>query len=659
MISRPVLYVLPATGTRGILEIERAPARAKSGVPVGGQIVSQHHIYRFDDFLVDPDTWKLSKNGGEVHVEPIVLKLLIHLISHRDRLVTRQELMDTVWGDTVISESALSKAVARLRKALQDDSAAPRYLETVHSQGYRFIAEVDENDHPDFVAAPIHPAPSRRGLVVRVAVLIGLGLLAVFWMLTPSQDTSSIEEIGSLAVLPLSNLTGDPEHDYYVDGLQDILITRLSQVPGLRVTSRQSTKRYRGSDLSTADIAAELSVDALVEGSLLRKDSNIELTIQLIDGRDDAHLWAEQYSSNASHIFDLISDIAYAIDAEVSPTRISSEPEGPEWAWIDPVEPRAVEAYTLGVTYLDRFTRDGIRTAIDHFETAVAIEPQFALAWGQLAAAHAMEALFGFAHPRESTEKARVAALTAIEADDQMSIGHSGLGWVKLWTWDLQGGCESIQEALRLNPSDPYALHGDADCLMHAGRMDESVARTRDLLMVGPFSAMNSFPLAFHLYVARRFDEAVTAAKDMQERTPQFSVHWFLGRVYWQQGRFDKALQEERLELERRGDTVLLAALEEGLETAGPTGAMRAMAEALVLRAAESYVDPFDIAEIFARSGMVDEALYWLGKAVDYGSYDITYIAFRPDFDVLHEDPRFWNLVDRVYGQGKPITVRP
>jgi tetratricopeptide (TPR) repeat protein len=189
--------------------------------------------------------------------------------------------------------------------------------------------------------------------------------------------------------------------------------------------------------------------------------------------------------------------------------------------------------------------------------------------------------------------------------------------------------------------------------------MDESVARTRDLLMVGPFSAMNSFPLAFHLYVARRFDEAVTAAKDMQERTPQFSVHWFLGRVYWQQGRFDKALQEERLELERRGDTVLLAALEEGLETAGPTGAMRAMAEALVLRAAESYVDPFDIAEIFARSGMVDEALYWLGKAVDYGSYDITYIAFRPDFDVLHEDPRFWNLVDRVYGQGKPITVRP
>jgi TolB-like protein/Flp pilus assembly protein TadD len=452
-------------------------------------------------------------------------------------------------------------------------------------------------------------------------------------------------------VLPLSNLTGNAEQDYYVAGLQDILITRLSQIPGLRVTSRQSTKRYRGSDLSMGDIAAELGVDGLVEGSLLRKDGKIELTIQLIDGRNDTHLWAEQYSSEPSHLFDLISDIAYAIGSEIIPSRISSVSEGPEWAWIDPVDPRAVEAYTRGLTYLDRVTPDGIRTAIDQFETAVAIEPHFALAWGQLAAAHAMEGLFGFAYPRESIERGRIAALRAIEADDQVAIGHAGLGWTKLWTGDLDGACESIQKALQLNPSDPYALHGDADCLMHNGRMDESVARTRDLVMVGPFSAMNSFPLVFHLYIARRFDEAVAAARDMQVRTPQFSVHWFLAMVYWQQGRFESALKEQRLELERRGDTVLLAALEKGLDAAGPSGAMRAMAETLVLRANETYVDPFDIGEIFARAGMVDEALYWLERAVEHGSYPITYMAFRPDFDVLRGDPRFQDLVDRVYGR--------
>ena len=216
--------------------------------------MSPHHIYRFDDFLVDPDTWKLSKNGDEVHVEPTVLKLLIHLISHRDRLVTRQELMDTVWGDTVISESALSKAVARLRKALDDDSAAPRYLETVHSQGYRFVAEVEEGDLPGHLAPP-HTTNLHRGLLVGVAAIVVLGLLATLWARAPWNDAPQIESIGSLAVLPLSNLTGDPEQDYYVDGLQDILITELSQIRDLRVTSRQSTKRYRDSQLPANEIA--------------------------------------------------------------------------------------------------------------------------------------------------------------------------------------------------------------------------------------------------------------------------------------------------------------------------------------------------------------------------------------------------------------------
>jgi len=615
--------------------------------------MNQHTVFRFDEFVCDPATWRLSRGGQDIHVEPVALNLLIYLISHRDRLVTRQELMDTVWGDTVISESAVNQAVARLRKALGDDSATPRYLETVHSKGYRFIAEVQESDRPGRADPP--PVKPRKTAGHRVlvagAVMVILVVLAVFWSRTPQQDTPQNEQIQSLAVLPLSNLTGDPEQAYYVEGLQDILITRLSQVPGLRVTSRQSTKRYRGSDLSTADIAGELGVDALVEGSLLRKGGNIEVTIQLIDGRNDAHLWAEQYSSETSRIFDLISDIAHAIGSEISPTRMSSVSEGPARAQIDPVDPRAIDAYALGVTHLDRFTPDGIRTAIDQFETSVAIEPDFALAWGQLAAAHAMYALHGFAPPRESIEKARAASLKAIEADEQFYIGFSALGWTRLWTGDLDGACELFQEALRLNPSAPYALHGDADCLMLEGRMDESIARTREVLLVGPFSVMHNRPLTYHLFLARRFDEAITATTAMQARVPQFSMHWFFAQVYWQQGLLDKAMEEHRREFEWRKDSVLLTALEEGLDAAGPTGAMRAMAEALVARANASYVDPFEIAEAFARAGLVDQTLYWLDTAVVYGSYEITYIAFQPDFDSVRDDPRYQDLLQRVYGE--------
>ena len=620
--------------------------------------MSPHHIYRFDDFLVDPDTWKLSKNGDEVHVEPTVLKLLIHLISHRDRLVTRQELMDTVWGDTVISESALSKAVARLRKALDDDSAAPRYLETVHSQGYRFVAEVEEGDLPGHLAPP-HTTNLHRGLLVGVAAIVVLGLLATLWARAPWNDAPQIESIGSLAVLPLSNLTGDPEQDYYVDGLQDILITELSQIRDLRVTSRQSTKRYRDSQLPANEIAKELGVDALVEGSLLRDGSKVQVSIQLIHGQTDKHLWAERYARSTSDIFDLVSDVAKAIGTEIVSATASPGSQLPEHGFSGPVDPRAVEAYALGLMQMDRFTSDGIRFAIEQFQEAVKIEPNFSLAWGNLAAAHAMHALHGFSPPREAIEKARAAALQAIKSDDQSYIGYSALGWVRLWTGDIGGACDSFKEALRLNPSAPYAMHGDADCLMLEGRMDESVSRTRELILVGPFSAMHNRPLPFHLFIARRYDEAVSAALAAQARAPGYSMQSLLARIYWAQGQRDKALEAERRELDYRGDTELLAALDHGFDDAGPKGAMRAMAEALVERAQTSYVDPFLIGETFARAGAVDEALLWLDRAVQYGSFETTYIAFRPDFDVLREDPRYWDLVDRVYGQGNPISERP
>ena len=611
-------------------------------------------MYRFDDFLADPESWRLSRGGHEIHLEPVVLKLLIYLIANRGRLVSRQELMDTVWGDTVISESALTKAVARLRKALDDHSDDPLYLETVRSQGYRFVAKVEEIEHPESPDSPsrtTHARTVNRSLFAGAAAIVTLIILGLFWTRTTEHETPQEEIIRSLAVLPLNNLTGDPEQDYYVDGIHDLLITELSQIPGLRVTSRQSTKRYRGSQLPTTDIAGELGVDALVEGSLLREGSKIEVTIQLIDGRSDEHLWAERYVRETPYVFNLISDMASAIGAEIGATGVSPGVEGLNHGRMSPVDPRAIDAYALGTIHLGRLTEDGIRTAIEQLETAVAIEPDFALAWGQLATAHGMHGLFGFAQPRDSIETARAAAISAIEADEQVYSGHSMLGYARLWTGDFDGACESFAEALRRNPSAPNAIHGDADCLLFDGRVDESIARMRELLAISPFSAVHTLGLPSHLYMAHRFDEAIIASKDLQARVPQFSMHWFLARIYWEQGRFDKALEEERLEFERRGDTVLLAALEEGLEAGGPSGAMRAKAEALVTRASESYVDPFDIGETFARAGMVDEALHWMDKAAEHGSYEMTYVAYWPDFDVVREDPRYEDLLERVYGE--------
>jgi len=315
------------------------------------------------------------------------------------------------------------------------------------------------------------------------------------------------------------------------------------------------------------------------------------------------------------------------------------------------IDPRAIDAYALGTTRLELFTRDGIRTAIGQLEAAVKIEPKFAMAWGQLATAYAMEGLFGFAQPRGAMEKAHAAALKAVEADEQFFGGHSALGWARLWTGDFDGACESFEEVLQLNPSAPPAIHGEADCLMIEGRMDESLDRLRELVAISPYTVIDNLTLPYHLYLARRYNEAIAAATDMQARLPQFSMHWFFAKVYWRQGRFDGALEEERLELERSGDTVLLAALEEGLAADGPIGAMRAKAEALVARANKTYVDPFDIGETFARAGMVDEALHWLVEAVEHGSYKMTYLDFWPNLDILRDDPQYQDLMERVYSQ--------
>ena len=565
--------------------------------------MNKQPVYRFDDFVVDLEAWRLSRAGREIHLDPVVLKLLVYLIANKDRLVTRQELMDTVWGDTVISESALFQAVARLRKALGDDSATHRYIETVHSQGYRFVAKVEQNS------------------------------------------------VRSLAVLPLQNLTGDAEQCCYADGLHDLLVTELYRLPGLGITSRQSTIRYRDSQLPIVDIARELGVDALVEGSLLRKDGQIEVTVQLIDGRSDKHLWAERYTRDTSGIFNMIADMANTIGAEIGVIPVSSETEGPNWKRTGSVDPRAIEAYALGTMHLEQFSKHGFFTAISQLQTAVAIEPGFAQAWVQLGKAYAIEGLFGFAPPRDAIKKTYAASLRAVEADDQFYGGHSALGWSLLWTGDIDGAYELFKKARRLNPSDPLVIHGEGDCLMFDGRMDESLARLHELVIISPFSAIDSFPFPTHLYIARRYEEAIIEGKALQTRLPQFPMHRFFSRIYWQQGRFDEAIEEERQDCKRRGDTVLLEALEEGYEASGPAGAMGAMAEALVARARESYVEPFNIAGAFARAGLADETLYWLEKAVQNGSFEMYYIAFWPHLDFLHEDERYQELLEQVYGQ--------
>ena len=611
--------------------------------------MNRHSGYRFDEFVVDLEAWQLLHSGHIVHLEPTVLKLLVYLIENHDRLVARDELLDSVWGETVVSESALSKAIARLRKALGDDASRPRYIETVHSLGYRFITEVQEIEPPDGNrAVPVRP----EGQLYAVLVVAGLLVMAVisfsldlFDMQTGIPGTEEAPHIRSLAVLPLDNLAGDPEQDYFVEGLHDVLITDLSKISGLKVISRQSTLRYKASNKPVAEIAKELNVDALVEGGALLLGEKVKVTAQLIHGQTDEHLWAETYDRDLQDVLALLGEIARTISDEIE---ISLRPQDEErLASAGPVDPAVNEAYLRGLYFFNRFNVEDFQKSLGYFEQAIAMDPGFALGWSGLAGAHLLIAYFGNEPSREAIMLARVAALKALELDDQLFAGHAALGWVRLFSRDWPGAGQSFEEALRLNPNHAMTIHGYADYLMLTGRLEESLAQVRHARAIDPLTPASNLPVPNHLYMMRRYDESIREMQELLQTNPDYPVSWLLTMVYWQKGMLQESLEEYRKILARTNDTGLLEALTRGNAESGPRGAMRALADEMAARSKVSYVDPFKISSTYAQAGEVNLAFEWLETAVEKGSLELLYVGMRPDFDVLRSDPRYEILMQR------------
>ena len=611
--------------------------------------MNQHSGFRFDEFVVDLEAWQLLHSGQVVHLEPTVLKLLVFLIENHDRLVAKTELLDTVWGETVVSESALSKAIARLRKALGDDPSQPRYIETVHSLGYRFIAKIQE----------IEPSAKNRPVQVQArkvnyAILVFAGLLVMaiisfsldlFDLQTRILGTQEAPPIRSLAVLPLDNLAGDPEQDYFVEGLHDMLITELSKISGLKVISRQSTMRYKASNKPVAEIAGELNVDALVEGGALLLGEQVKITAQLIHGQTDEHIWAETYDRDLRDVLALLGEIARTISDEI---KISLRPQDEErLTSAGPVDPAVNDAYLRGQYYFNRFNVEDFQKSLGYFEQAIDLDPGFALGWSGIAGAHLLIAYFGNEPPGEAIMLARVAALKALELDDQLFAGHAALGWVRLFSRDWPGAGQSFEEALRLNPNHAMTIHGYADYLMLTGQLEESLVQVRRARAIDPLTPASNLPVPNHLYMMRRYDESIMETQELLKKNPDYPVSWLLAMVYWQKGMLQESMAEYRKTLTRTNDTGLLEALARGNSESGPRGAMRAMADEMVERSKAGYVDPFKVSSTYAQAGEVNLAFEWLEKAVERGSPELLYVGLRPDFDVLRGDPRYERLMQR------------
>lgn len=613
--------------------------------------------FRFGDFVIDLQGVRLLHGDAAVHLEPKAFRVLLWLIERRGEVVGREELLENVWEEAFVSENALTRAVTRLRQALGDDSHQPRYVETVPTFGYRFVAEVEELSGTEVPALfpGAEPAASARrhagrraarGAVALASVLlVGLAAYKVWLVVRAPESGKRAAALPTrLAVLPLRNL-GPPDQEYLVDGIHEELIADLSKIPGLRVISRTTAMHYRETSRSLPEISRELGVDYVVEGSVLREGSRIRVTSQLIDGESDEHLWNERYDRDLESALTMVSEVARTITGEIE---IVLAPEAEALLARRPVRPEVQEAYLKARYHFNRFGRREIKKALELYLEAIRLDAEFAPAHAGLASAYMIQGLLGLESPEEMALKVKEAAARALELDPSLDDAMGALGWTLLYydrDWDAAE--RALRKALAINPSNALTRHGYSDYLTVVGRVDEAVEQVRRGRQCDPMAPIANRPMTYHLILARRFDEAIAEGRRLlAANLGSAAVRYDVGRALWHKGLRDKALAT--FTEAWKEDAEIVHALDEGRREGGAYGALKAMAETLARRHDPHLARAVLIAGCYAGAGEVDLALEWLERANEVHRPLLLFLRTNPDFDPLRGDPRFEDLMRRI-----------
>jgi serine/threonine protein kinase/tetratricopeptide (TPR) repeat protein len=522
--------------------------------------------------------------------------------------------------------------------------------------------ETRSSPPPPLSGSPPSPPPEARTRRRNLAALLaGLGVLALggvlVWQiprLRTRPGATAPAPIRSIAVLPFDNLTHDPAQDYFVDGLHDALITELAKLGGFAVTSRNSVMRYKGKTVSMRDVAHELGVDALIEGSVLRSGNRVRITAQLIRGATDEHAWADSYDRDLQDVLALISDVSRGIAGQVQ-ARLGRE-TAPFPTVTPRVRPEAYEAYLRGQQIInDTVDVRGFSLARQQFQRAVALDPGLAPAWSALAAVSGAEAFFRIAPVAESLAVAREAARKALAIDPSDGLAHAALGTVKLYfDWDFDGARAELERAVALSPHDAITRHSYADYLMATGQIEQSLEQVRLGRDANPNSPIWQYVVLFHTWAARHAEATRREARRLLERFPQMApgVHAILGDVAWHEGRYEEAAAEFRRSLRPEEG----ALFERAFRRAGPQGAFLALAEHLRKAAREAGGAPgwLRVAACYAQAGRADEAFASLDRAYEARVPQLLHLSGDPSFDGIRGDPRYEALLRRI---GVPLAV--
>jgi TolB-like protein/DNA-binding winged helix-turn-helix (wHTH) protein/Tfp pilus assembly protein PilF len=626
----------------------------------------------FGVFELDVRAGELRKHGLRVRLQQQPFQVLVMLLEHAGQVVGREELQKRLWpADTFVDfDHGLNKAISKLREALGDSAESPRFVETVGRRGYRFLADVKVADStpvrgPEPVPQP-HPTDDARdrqdpaGTLAmlthlltprarKISTFVLLALLASLaaWKLRSGNRPSPI--IRSLAVLPLESLSSDASQDYFADGMTDELISDLGQISALRVISRTSVMAYKHTRKPLPQIARELNVDAVVEGTVLRSGDQVRITAQLIEGTADRHMWSQSYQGELRDALTLQNNVARAIADQI---RINVNPqEQAALRNVAVVNPAAYESYLKGRFFWNKRTADGLKVALAYFDEAVEEDAKYAQAYSGLADTYALLGDWQYAAmtPREALPKAKAAAIKALELDSGLGEAHNSLAFcLDGFDWDFDSAGKEFRRAIELNPGYATAHHWYAWHLALLRRNDEAIVEMRKAANVDPLSLIINADLAELLALAHSYDESIRQSRKTIEMDPNFGLaHNQLGQAYLQKHMNDQAVEELQEAVKLSGDSpTCIANLARAYAASGKRSEAVKLLSDLTKRSTPGHSYASEIAVICASLGDTDQAMNWLEKG--YEERFNPGVLLRPGLDSLRSDPRFEDLVRRV-----------
>lgn len=598
----------------------------------------QDGIYRFGEFELDRHRFELRRRGQAVKIERIPLELLALLVESEGRVVARAEIIDRLWGKDVFvdTEHGVNTAIRKVRTALREDADRPRFLQTVPGKGYRFIPEVRVGAPETLKEGRTGSEPARRKrlwVVVATCGLLAAIALSAFLLIRRGSATA---EAKSIAVLPLTNLSGDRAEDYLADGITDELITMLARNTSLRVISRTSVMQFKGASKPVREIGQALGADAILEGSISRNGSRVHLNVQLISARKDSHIWAESYDRSADELYSLPAELSYEISRKLKSD--SSLVRTQRY-----IRPEAHDAYLRGRFYW--FAND-FGNGLDFMKKAVELQPDYAAAWAGLADAYAVLAVGGEATSREVMPKAEAAVARAQELDDSLAEVHNTLGALHLfYDWDWKKADDESQRAVQLDPRFSEAHHLRSYLMIALNRPEEALKEQKLASTMDPFA--RPWALGYVLVRLHQYDAAIRELQQRKRDLPQDPiVRYVLADAYRYKGMFQESAKETEEVIRQGGDSEFATQFRQAFAKGGD----KAVAEWRIRRRSDPeirkrYLSPLEMAHWQARAGHPEAAIRSLEAAYAEHVPFMVFLQSEPDFDSLHHDPRYRAII--------------